>query len=269
MLRILLCLFAMLMNSLCFITKDEMIKRTLYLSQATYCNDSVITNWSCRTCDSNVVLTNIIMNHGERALVGLYPKDKILFVAFRGSTNIQNWIDNVQFSKTCPYEEPYLCVETGFYKVFEYMKEDVIKSVETLIRQNEIEQLLFTGHSMGSCVSALMAYHMYGMTNKNITLYTFGSPRLGNEAFSDDFPIESTRVTHANDMVVHVPQMFLGYKHISHEVWYDSLNNKQQECNDVIDEDLNCSNSCSPLHCTSINDHLNYLNISLGSDGYC
>ena len=73
MLRILLCLFAMLTNSLCFITKDEMIKRTLYLSQATYCNDSVIINWSCKTCDSNVVLTNIIMNHGERALVGLYP----------------------------------------------------------------------------------------------------------------------------------------------------------------------------------------------------
>ena len=93
MLRILLCLFTMWTNSLGFITKDEMIKRTLYLSQATYCNDSVITNWSCKTCDSNVVLTNIIMNHGEKALVGLYPKDKILFVAFRGSTNIQNWID--------------------------------------------------------------------------------------------------------------------------------------------------------------------------------
>ena len=29
----------------------------------------------------------------------------------------------------------------------------------------------------------------------------------------------------------------------------------------------NCSNSCSPFKCTSFDDHLNYMNISMGNDG--
>ena len=32
-------------------------------------------------------------------------------------------------------------------------------------------------------------------------------------------------------------------------------------------KDDECSNSCAPTKCTSIDDHLNYLNISMGSSG--
>ena len=35
------------------------------------------------------------------------------------------------------------------------------------------------------------------------------------------------------------------------------------------EEDSLCSNSCGPLHCTSIDDHLHYLNITMGTNGDC
>ena len=71
-------------------------------------------------------------------------------------------------------------------------------------------------------------------------------------------------------MVPHLPEEFLHYLHIPNEIWYDENNINYVKCNDnyYYEDDL-CSNSCSPLNCISINDHLNYLNISLGTDGMC
>ena len=237
-----------------------MMQKSIHISQATYCNNSW--NWSCKTCDSDVFLLNDIENHGERALIGMYPENKLLFVAFRGSSNIQNWIDNVQFSKIC--NEDNICVETGFHKVFEFMKYDVYDAIFENLEKYDIQDILFSGHSLGASISTLMVYDIYDKIDKNIHLYTFGSPRVGNEEFSRHFPIQSTRVTHANDIVVHLPQMVLGYMHINQELYYNE--NDRKFCDD---EDPKCSNSCAPLHCVSINDHLHYLNVSMGTDGDC
>ena len=67
-------------------------------------------------------------------------------------------------------------------------------------------------------------------------------------------------------MVQHIPQEFTGYRHISNEIWYNEYNSQYRVCNDYDNvEDKYCSNSCSPLNCTSTTDHLNYLNISMGN----
>ena len=100
----------------------------------------------------------------------------------------------------------------------------------------------------------------------------FGSPRVGNEFFVDNFhsyDITSYRITHYYDIVPHVPEEFLGYLHISNEIWYNEANTEYKICDDTNgEEDDTCSNSCAPLHCTSTKDHLNYLNVQMGND-YC
>jgi hypothetical protein len=67
-------------------------------------------------------------------------------------------------------------------------------------------------------------------------------------------------------MVPHVPEEFMGYLHVSNEVWYNEGNTDFIICDDYNIEDNRCSNSCSPIHCTSTSDHLYYLNVSMGSD---
>ena len=47
----------------------------------------------------------MIDNNGARALVGYDSDQDALFVAYRGSSNIQNWIDNVKFILTAPYSD--------------------------------------------------------------------------------------------------------------------------------------------------------------------
>ena len=246
------------------------IINSIHISQATYCDDQLIQSWTCETCDSYADLYNIYNIHGEKALVGRFIDTNTLFISFRGSKTIENWIDNVQFSLICPYDNKNICVETGFYKVFEYMKNDIHSAIENYVNQYSIKNILFTGHSLGGAVATLMAYH-FASENINIELVTFGSPRVGNIEFVNHFPnIVSYRITHYYDIVPHIPQEFLEYLHIPHEIWYNEENTKFKICNDNnLEEDSDCSNSCGPIHCTSTSDHLNYLNISMGSEGDC
>ena len=110
-------------------------------------------------------------------------------------------------------------------------------------------------------------------TNMNIKLITFGSPRVGNEYFVsifNEYSIYCNRITHYYDMVPHIPQEFLNYVHVSQEIWYNEENSDYNVCNDKDNrEDPYCSDSCSPIHCTSTSDHMKYLNISMGSEGDC
>ena len=75
----------------------------------------------------------------------------------------------------------------------------------------------------------------------------------------------SYRVTHYYDIVPHIPEEFMGYSHISNEIWYNEINSIYNICNDNVNEDSKCSNSCAPTKCTSTSDHLYYLNISMGN----
>ena len=237
----------------------NIIRDSINLSQATYCVDK---KWDCLTCDKNKNITKIILHSGEKIIIGEDIENDYGFVAFRGSSNIQNWIDNIQFEKTCIHKN--ICVETGFYKLFNNIKNVIYKNIP---KNNNI---LITGHSLGSAEATLLAFDL--CYKKNISLITFGSPRIGNQEFVNHFKkcnIYSKRITHYFDMIPHLPQEKLGYFHIPNEIWYNQDNSNFKICNDKKNEDNKCSNSCSPLRCTSVEDHLYYLNVSLGSDGDC
>lgn len=132
------------------------------------------------------------------------------------------------------------------------------------------------GHSAGGAIATLMSFDLArgvfpGLSLSTVT--TFGSPRVGNEAFFEAYsaavPINaSQRVTHYHDMVPHVPQTLVSYHHVAREVYFDEPSAHYTLC-DGSGEDSACSNSCSPLHCTSTEDHLYYLNVSMGGKDKC
>ena len=265
-------LFSSIITCLLFLftSGDEMT--AVHLSQATYCDT---TDWDCAVCDDSSKLYKSIEKDGERSLVGYNTNMDSLFVAFRGSANIQNWLDNIQFSQTSPYKNPDIKVEKGFYKIYSRFKKDIIKTLISLKSKYNTERILLTGHSLGAAISTLLAYELkteYNLFNQ-IQLITFGSPRVGNSQFVYDFTqneIKNNRLTHYYDIVPHVPQMLLHYQHVPNEIWYSESNDDHTICDDdASHEDEDCSNSCAPLHCTSVDDHLYYLNVSMGSDGSC
>lgn len=253
---------------------ETLSKQAINLSQAAYC---VSDEWSCETCMDNFELDYVIEKHGEKALVGVNHDDNSLFVSFRGSETILNWIDNVQVRKITPYDDKSVQVSKGFFKAYSYLKSDIFDKLEAMKNKYNTNNLMITGHSLGAAIGTLLAYDIL-TTNKSLgydirNLITFGSPRVGNDKFVESFEnyaLTHYRITHYYDMVPHLPQEFLNYLHVPSEIWYNEDNTISKQCNDSYSyEDKTCSDSCSPTHCTSVDDHLLYLNISLGINGMC
>jgi len=224
--------------------------QSTYLSHLTYCDINI-----CDNCN----IDYIVENEGSLAIQGYDFISDSIFTAFRGSSNMHNWVENIQVSHISPYENASFLVEKGFYKDYSFIKDTLFENLETLTEKYQINDLLITGHSLGSSACTLFAYDVFTIKNYKIAhFYNFGSPRVGNKAFVDDFDkkIVGFRVVHANDIVTTMPPFFFDYAHISNGICYDENNTKYDFC-----DDNSCGKSCS------IDDHLNYLNISMGSSG--
>ena len=263
----------LLCNEITALYQEPLVKTALNISQAAYCldTDSI---WNCSTCDATNKLDTILNTKGEQVLFGYNTEYKSVFVGFRGSVNIRNWIDNLQFSQKTPYNNTEIGVEKGFYNLYSDLKKEILVTTKNLADKYATNSILITGHSLGATLGTIMAFDLLYVENAEFipTLITFGSPRVGNEHFANNMRnlnIDSNRITHYYDMVPHVPQEFLKYSHISQEIWYNEESDQYTLCNDEKEEDVKCSDSCAPLHCTSISDHLRYLNINMGSDGDC
>ena len=86
-------------------------------------------------------------------------------------------------------------------------------------------KVLVTGHSLGASEATICAgtlsYLKYSAP-ENIFLYTFGSPRTGDEEFADNLKRlvpNSFRVVHKNDLIPRLPLRLMGYAHIASEIW--------------------------------------------------
>lgn len=79
--------------------------------------------------------------------------------------------------------------------------------------------IIVAGHSMGGAIATLLAYKL-AKTNLNIACVTFGSPRVGNRAFTKTFNktvANSYRLVYKNDAVTKVPYLLSWYRHVGKE----------------------------------------------------
>jgi len=91
------------------------------------------------------------------------------------------------------------------------------------------------------------------------SLYTYGTPRVGNGAFHDfhaKVVPTSYRITHFADPVPHLPLLLMGFYHTDTEVFYQENNIQYKICTGA--EDRSCANSV--LLPFLVTDHLSYFN---------
>lgn len=247
------------------IINTNLIQTSVQIAQLSYCpynQNNIYTN--------NIIVYNIEHN-GVRAIVGFNSDYKTIFVSYRGSSNIINWINNARLKFTFPFDyNSDAGVETGFYNSYSKVYNDVIESIHYTSDLFGVYDILLTGHSLGaiSTILALDLSHYYEQYNI-IGLITFGSPRIGNSAFVNainSLPIEySYRIVHNDDVVPHLPPIEFNYSHVNTEIWYNEDNSEYIICFNPI----KCYSSCGVNKCLNTDDHLNYLNVSMGSYGDC
>eukprot|EP00475_Leptophrys_vorax_P043488 TRINITY_DN838_c0_g1_i1.p1 TRINITY_DN838_c0_g1~~TRINITY_DN838_c0_g1_i1.p1 ORF type:complete len:215 (-),score=31.27 TRINITY_DN838_c0_g1_i1:117-761(-) len=157
-------------------------------------------------------------------------------------------------------------VHSGFLESYTRHRDAVYQAVMSLTNDYPGVPVVVTGHSLGGALAAICAMDVhYNFDVRDVYLINFGSPRVGDYAFSSLFQNglkgRSWRVTHDHDIVPHVPIEAMDFHHIGTEVWYTS-DNTYEICNGS-GEDPNCSNS---NHINlSVADHMVYLGVDLHS----
>ena len=110
---------------------EHFVKSALNISQSTYCLTST-SKWNCNTCSSDNIYDGGLFEDGEQVLFGYNTHYNAVFVGFRGSSNIRNWIDNLQVSHISPYENTAIKVEKGFYKLYMELQPDILQKIDEL-----------------------------------------------------------------------------------------------------------------------------------------
>jgi predicted lipase len=93
--------------------------------------------------------------------------------------------------------------------------------------------IFISGHSLGGALALLASVDIKETLkpSNKITLYTYGQPRVGNQAWATYvyslFPNNYIRVTHADDAVPHMPPRLVGFKHAGNEVWFKNAANDE------------------------------------------
>ncbi|KRX07857.1 hypothetical protein PPERSA_10141 [Pseudocohnilembus persalinus] len=245
----------------------------LYYAKASYCSSAAILSWTGTPFNHHPGMQSITVidnkKHDSQMFMG-YDKTKDQIVAaFRGSSNIRNWFDNLKFFKT-KYPSCSGCeVHIGFYEAWNAIQVQVHNTYLSLRKSYPTAKFAITGHSLGATQAQLCALYFSEIGVKVDLLYHFGSPRVGNEKFAvyavSKLP-QNNLVTHHRDPVPHVPKENMGYRRINTEVFY-----KGKGANEYIF----CAEApgVEAPHCSNkywldidISNHLHYLGHSTGCD---
>eukprot|EP01133_Synstelium_polycarpum_P015061 gene15061-17826_t len=181
--------------------------------------------------------------------------EETVFVAFRGSMDISSWLTNLKFAQVAYPGVPGALVHSGFYEAWTSVQIQVEAGLaDALIKCPQCKSMVVTGHSLGASIATFaMASLSQSFQHISKVSYTFGSPRLGNQAWVSHFNSlqpNNFRVVNHDDIVPHVPSediMFLySYRHVPTEFWYPVNTTTYVECNSS-GEDPECSDSVDPL----------------------
>jgi triacylglycerol lipase len=132
-------------------------------------------------------------------------------------------------------------------------KADLVQGIQ---REVKAPSLWITGHSLGGALATLTAARLREKDQSVHGLYTFGSPRVGDrdfqEEFNGDFRSKAFRFVNRNDAVTRIPMRSMFYSHVGQlfyideddtihtdpSFWYRFVDGIKVRLNDVADLDL-------------------------------
>ncbi|KAM0561633.1 hypothetical protein ACHAPJ_002801 [Fusarium lateritium] len=198
---------------------------------AAYCNSEAsagakITCASngCPTVQSNgatIVASFLGSKTGIGGYVATDSSRKEIVVSIRGSSNIRNWLTNLDFDQSDCSLTSGCGVHSGFQNAWDEISERATAAVAKARKANSGFKVIATGHSLGGAVATLAAANLR-VGGTPVDIYTYGAPRVGNaqlSAFISNQAGGEFRVTHARDPVPRLPPLVFGYRHTSPEYW--------------------------------------------------
>ena len=118
----------------------------------------------------------------------------------------------------------------GFLRAFQVIGPEVLERLKPILLLNKNHQVCCSGHSLGGALSMLMAYWIRRYLKRKPLVYTYGSPRVGNQTFQkiyDDNIPNTFRIVNQCDVIPHIPIALNGmlFRHCGREVCIDKRGN--------------------------------------------
>lgn len=242
---------------------------SVYLSAAAFCNKYTYTTRTFVGPTSGFVATYVIYDEktDTTGYIGFLPKDKSIYIVFRGSSSIANWIVDLDALKI-PYSSFPECncqVHKGFYEAEQRVISSIISEVERLIKLYGYTSVKVTGHSLGAALAQLTSMDLY-KAGLAPSVYNYGQPRTGDQAYSKFATplVPLWRVTHDRDTVPHLPlEEKMSFYHVCREE-FENENGNFKTC-DTSCEDPTCADQFSADELDS-DDHMYYLGLYMSCE---
>ncbi len=242
---------------------------SLWLSAAAYCDKSTYKTRTFKGPTTGFVATYVItgLTADTEGYVGYLPSDKAIYVAYRGSQTIRNWITNLDLYKTnyTSYPECNCQVHKGFYEAEQAVIGGITKEVQRLRALYPSYAVKVTGHSLGAALAQLTSMDLE-KAGYSTSVYNFGQPRTGDRTYASfaTNKVPTFRVTHNQDIVPHLPLTTgFDFYHVCREE-FENASGALKTC-DSSCEDKTCADQF-PLKETNVNDHLVYLGMNVSCD---
>jgi len=185
----------------------------------------------------------------NRNMIVMYKSDilNMMIISFSGTKYLSEWVDDADFRQISPnfYNDSKILIHRGFYSMYNSTRDDLFNTIKNNITENTL--IILTGHSLGGCLAAISYVDIlknlqslpFYSTIKSY-LYTFGSPRVGNNDFANfinnnndkDFFV-SYRVANTEDVIPIAILPVIGeyiYEHYNNLVYF-TINLKDNNLN--------------------------------------
>jgi predicted lipase len=155
---------------------------------------------------------------------GIATLGDAVYCIFRGSNSLKDWYYDLTTNKI--ELQDGIKIHWGFYEQLHNHKcyDSMLKAMISYAINIEINKIYITGHSLGGALATLFAYELSKEMNKEITLVTFASPKIGNEkwvsAFDGIEKIVHVRVVNEQDPIPKSP--IYNYYHCGEELFLES-----------------------------------------------
>ncbi|KAJ8522418.1 hypothetical protein ONZ45_g1007 [Pleurotus djamor] len=240
-------------------------------ARAAYCPTSKLQGWKCGGTASLFV--------SLAYFVGFWPAQSTVVVAHEGTdpTKFVSLLTDANIltdplDKTLfPGVPSNVWVHDGFRNAHALTATKILAEVKRLLAANNAKKVALVGHSLGGALAELDALYMTLNLPSDIAIkaMTFGTPRVGNDAFAaliDSKVPDFKRINNEKDLIPIVPGRFLGFAHPHGEVHIVSPGNAVS-CPGNDATDAQCQIQTVPnIFVGNILDHLGpYEGISIGT----
>ncbi|TDF37539.1 lipase family protein [Alteromonadaceae bacterium M269] len=163
------------------------------------------------------------------AQAALIEHQDYLCMAFRGTNELADWLDNINaFSTSQLFGE----FHRGFWQSVEDVWKPLYDKLGELQKQRK-RPLFLTGHSLGGAMATIAAAKLIHEDKPFTSVYTFGQPRALTRKTAQIFNMECKdrlfRFHNNNDIVTRVPARVMGYSHIGSYLYISEEKDITQE----------------------------------------